>query len=85
MAFLNRSTISDVRRLNFQVVPPTGAPITQNKTVDATNGSQVPTDVSPVNGFLTYAGVMPAQVLAMTGATALPACLNVAFDPPAKG
>jgi hypothetical protein len=70
MAFLNRSTISDVRRLNFQVVPPTGAPITQNKTVDATNGSQVPTDVSPVNGFLTYAGVMPAQVLAMTGATA---------------
>jgi hypothetical protein len=62
-AFINNNTVSDVTRLAFQLIPPTGAPTTLTKDLNTTNGAQLPSATSPVNGFLVYAGIMPAQVL----------------------
>jgi hypothetical protein len=62
-AFINNNTVSDVTRLAFQLIPPTGSPTTLTKDLNTTNGAQLPSATSPVNGFLVYAGIMPAQVL----------------------
>lgn len=62
-AFINNNTVSDVTRLSFLLVPPTGSPTTVTKDLNTTNGAQLPSATSPVNGFLVYAGIMPAQVL----------------------
>ncbi len=63
MAFINKDTVSDVTRLSFLLVPPTGSPTTVTKDLNTTNGAQLPSASSPTNGFLVYAGIMPAQVL----------------------
>ena len=62
-AFINNNTVSDVTRLAFQLIPPTGSPTNLTKDLNTTNGAQLPSATSPVNGFLVYAGIMPAQVL----------------------
>lgn len=62
-AFINKDTVSDVTRLSFLLVPPTGSPTTVTKDLNTTNGAQLPSASSPTNGFLVYAGIMPAQLL----------------------
>jgi hypothetical protein len=62
-ALINKDTVTDVTRLSFQLIPPTGAPTIIIKEFTTGNGAQVPSATTPINGFLVYAGVYPAQVL----------------------
>ncbi len=62
-ALINKDTVTDVTRLSFQLIPPTGSPTTIIKEFTTGNGAQVPSATTPINGFLVYAGVYPAQVL----------------------
>jgi len=67
-AFINNNTVSDVTRLSFQLIPPTGSPTTVTKDLNTTNGAQLPS-ATTVNGFVVYAGVYPVQALATLGAS----------------
>tara|TARA_R110002033_G_scaffold151849_2_gene188461 strand:+ start:2210 stop:3469 length:1260 start_codon:yes stop_codon:yes gene_type:complete len=63
VAFLNRSTISDVGKFLLTIYNAAGVVLSASTIdVNSTNGAQLPTASSPTNGFLVYFGVYPANL-----------------------
>ena len=62
VAFLNRSTISDVGKFLLTIYNAAGVVLSASTIdVNSTNGAQLPTASSPTNGFLVYFGVYSSR------------------------
>lgn len=62
-ALITRSTVSDATAISYSVTTSSGT-TTTILTLNTTNGAQLPTATSPVNGFITYVSLMPVNVAA---------------------
>ena len=62
-ALITRSTVSNATAISYAVTTSSGT-TTTTVTLNTTNGAQLPTATSPVNGFITYVALMPVNVAA---------------------